>query len=648
MPSRSRTRTQDKDRSFKQALEAGARRDYPRAVELLERVVAEGEDPPEARLYLGRALQACGRLGAAIEHLEHYARARPENAEAWFFLGRAMLPAGRLRGAARCLRKALKLADGGAEAWALYGYTLLRLRRAGAAVRSFERAVALAPDDRRIFGAYLSALFVRAVRLLSRGDAELARQMLGFLIENGLDGPPQRLYRSRALRELGRIEEALADCEAALAAAPDELGIAVRRVELLFAASRPREALIALDRIRATHPELPDLQWDEASISSYRALMLLESGDSAGALEAALARIKEDPTDARIRAIAAEAYRASGRLDRAVAHYARALELEPGAGELRLAYAAALFDSGDFAAARKAADRAARDGADASIASYYSTLCASRSGEEPASLIPRLHALLKTWPADADLMFALGEALYREGRADLASTWFAKVSELRPDDELCRLYRISAAESVGDEAAADQAYAEYLRRWPDNAKVRRDHVDRLAAREDWPETARWLEGGLAWGNPGASGRRLLARAYRETGRYREAVPLYRDLLREDHKDAELLMALAWCLDKAGSTELAITLLRKGAPVVKKAGPLLALGKILSRTGKIEEAAEAFREASGLSPRDPLPHRLLARLYAASGVREIAEQYARAAEELEAKAGLARRKNPKGA
>lgn len=648
MPSRSRSRSQDKELAFKQALEAGAKRDYPLAVGLLERVVAEGEDPPEARLYLGRALQACGRLGAAIEHLDRYARSRPDSAAAWFFLGRAMLPAGRLQGAARCLRRALKLDASNAEGWALYGYTVLRLHRAGAAVRALEKALALAPDDRRIFGAYLSALFVRAVRLLSRGEAELSRQMLGFVIENGLDGPPQRLYRSRALRELGRIEEALADCEAALEAAPDELGIAVRRVELLFAASRPRDALLALDRIRAAHPELPDLQWDEASVASYRSLMLLESGDSAGALEAALSRIKAEPKDARVRAVAAEAYRAMGRLDRAVAHYARALELEPGAGELRLAYAAALFDSGDFEAARKAADRAARDGADATIASYYSTLCSSRSGEAPASLIPRLHALLKAWPADADLMFALGEALYRDGRPDLASGWFAKVSELRPDDELCRLYRISSAESMGDEAAADEAYAEYLRRWPDNAKLRREHVDRLAAREDWAETARWLEGGLAWGNPGPSGRRLLARAYRETGRYREAVPLYRDLLREDHKDAELLMALAWCLDKAGSTELAVALLRKGAPVVRKAGPLLALGKILSRTGKTEEAAEAFREAAVLSPRDPLPLRLLSRLYAASGVREFAEQYARAADELEAKAGGVRRKNPKGA
>ncbi|MBN1243759.1 MAG: tetratricopeptide repeat protein [Spirochaetales bacterium] len=648
MPKASHSRTKENELLFRKALEAGSRRDYEQAIELLERVVAETEALPEARLYLGRALQAAGRLGAAVEHLDRYARGRPEDAEAWFFLGRALIPAGRLNGAARCLRRSLRLGLSGAEGWALYGYTLLRLHRSAAAVRGLEKAVALAPDDKRIFNAYLSALYVRAVRLLSRGQAELASQMLGFVIGNGLDGPPQRLYRSRALRELGRTEEALDECEAALAAAPDDPGIALRYVELLFAAGRPREALESLERIRAKHPDLPDLEWDEASISSYRALMLLESGDPSGALAAALARIKADPSDSRVRAVAAEAYRALGRLDRAVAHYARALELEPAAGELRLAYAAALFDSGDFASARKAADRAARDGGDQSIAAYYSTLCSSRSGDAPSSLIPRLHSLLADWPADPDLMFALGEALYRDGRADLASGWFDKVSELRPDDELCLLYRISSAESVGDEKAADRAYARYLERWPDNAKIRRDHVERLAAREDWNETARWLEGGLAWGNPGASGRRLLARAYRETGRYREAASLYRDLLREEHKDPELLMALAWCLDKAGSTEIAVALLRKGAPVVRKAGPYLALGKLLLRGNRSEDAAEALREAAALAPRDPLPLRLLATLYAKSGVREFAEQYSRAADDLEAAARGSARKKPKGA
>jgi Flp pilus assembly protein TadD len=124
---------------------------------------------------------------------------------------------------------------------------------------------------------------------------------------------------------------------------------------------------------------------------------------------------------------------------------------------------------------------------------------------------------------------------------------------------------------------------------------------------------------------------VLAYSYRKSGRYREAVVLLKNLLKEDTRDVRLLLELAHCLDKSGSSSYAITLLKKSLPALPGSGePALALGILLAREKKNEEALEAFREAAARSPKDPRPLRRMSALYRASGVAEFADRYEREA------------------
>ena len=225
------------------AIKAGEKRDYRKAAELLTLLLARSDSMPEAFLFLGRARHALGEQGPAIEAFRRYLREGGDQAAGLFFLGRSYLACSRHAEAARCLRKSVEADAGKAPAWAFLGAALLKLHRTKGAVDCLERAIALAPQDKRIYRGYLNALYARGVRLLSRGDADMARQLLGFAIDNGLEGTAIRLWRAKALRETGRVPEAIADCEAALAASPGDPSIRWLRAGLLLAAGRQAEAL---------------------------------------------------------------------------------------------------------------------------------------------------------------------------------------------------------------------------------------------------------------------------------------------------------------------------------------------------------------------------------------------------------------------
>ena len=434
-------------RLFAAALEAGAARDYRKSADLLTLLLSRSDSMPEAFLYLGRSRHALGEQGRAIEAFRRYLRSGGDRAAGTFFLGRSYLACGRSEEAVRCLRRSVQADSGKAPSWAFLGAALLKQRRSKAAVDCLEKAVALAPHDRRVYRGYLNAIYARALRLLARGDADMARQMLGFVIDNGLDSPSTRLWRAKALRESGRFPEAIADCEAALASSPGDPSIRWLRAGLLLAAGRQGEALREFDLIRARNPGLPALPADDKGLAKLRASVAFKEGRYKEAVSECMRLLRADPKDAGLHAIAAESLRSTGELERAKEHWRRAVEAAPSEAEFRLGLALTLFDSGDYEVALQSVERARKLGAEAEETDYYAALCRSRLGEDPDGLVPLLQRLLREragraseegagdGPAlpDPRLMFALAEALYRSGRPDLSSGWFEKVLLLAPD-----------------------------------------------------------------------------------------------------------------------------------------------------------------------------------------------------------------------
>ena len=173
-----------------------------------------------------------------------------------------------------------------------------------------ERAVTLAPADDRIRHGYLNVLFTRALRLLVRGNADMARQMLSYAIANGLDATATRLWRARAFRALGRLNEALADCEAALRHSPNDASIRWVHAGILLAAGRQAEAVAEFETIRADNPDLPSLPQDDRSLARLRASVAFRDGRWKEAASQSLALLRGEPKDAALRALAAESLRA--------------------------------------------------------------------------------------------------------------------------------------------------------------------------------------------------------------------------------------------------------------------------------------------------------------------------------------------------
>ena len=632
-------------RLFERALKAGEDRDYEGAVELLTAVLSQTDAMPEALLYLGRARYALGERGPAIDAFRLYLNSGGDQAAGFFFLGRAYLAYGRPRAAVACLRKSVDAEPRRAATWALLGAALLKLHKTKSAVDSLERAVGLAPEDGRIRRGYLNALFARALRLLVHGDADMACQMLSYAMANGLDGTALRLWRARSLRALGRIDEALADCEEALRLSPEDGSIRWVRAGLLLAAGRQAEALAEFEAIRVEHPELPSLPQDDRTLARLRASVAFREGRWKEAASQSIALLREEPKDAALRALAAESLRAIGEIERARNHWLRAVEADPQSPELRLGLALALWDLGDYREALGAVERARKLGAESAEVDYYSALCRARLGEKSETLLPRLQALMRSRTAEGEgadprLMFALGEALYRSGRPDLASGWFEKVLSLVPEHELSLLYRISVAESLGDAAALPRAYEAYLAHYPDNAKLRHEQVNLLVAAGDWKAAAAAIEGGMPYADPGERGRQLLAVCYRNEGRYREAALAYRDLLRRDPSSSVLLVGLAFCLDKDKKSDYALALLEKAPAAAKEAvEPWILQGALYLRTERTEAAVDALRRATEIGPDDARAWRNLGLLYRRQGLAEFAERCLSRAEELGAKAGL---------
>jgi tetratricopeptide (TPR) repeat protein len=630
---------------LERAIKAGSGRDYKKAAELLTAVLAMTDSLPEALLYLGRARYELGEQGRSIDAFRRYLGSGGDPAAGFFFLGRSYLACARPAAAVSCLRRSAQAAPERAPTWALLGAALLKRKRTKAAVDCLEKAVGLAPQDKRIYRGYLNALYARGVRLLAKGDADMARQVLGFAVANGLDGAAIRLWRAKALRELGRVEEAIVDCEAALSIAPGDPSIRWLRAGLLLAAGRQAEALSEFEAIRAQHPGLPALPRDDRSLARLRASVAFKEGRYKEAIAACMPLLRADPKDSPLRAIAAESLRATGELERSKNHWLRAVDSSPKDPELRLGLALALYDLGDYQGALGAVERARKLGADGDEADYYAALCRSRLGEDPETLLPLLQSLVRSRDAsgesraaDPRLLFALGEALYRSGRPDLASGWFEKVLVLVPGHELSMLYLISAAESVGDEKGRLGAYEAYLESYPDNAKLRREYVGILTSLGDWPAAARALELGLPYGELGDRSRRLLAVAYRNAGRFREAAVAYRDLLRAEPSSAELLVGLAFCLDRDGNSDFALALLEKAPKAAKaSADPWILQGALYARSGRVEAAVDALRTATDRDPRSERAWLSLAALYRRQKLGEFAASCeARAREAAQAK------------
>jgi tetratricopeptide (TPR) repeat protein len=600
---------------------------------LLEELIASGDAPPEASLYLGRSYHALGDYTKALSAYRDFIIARPRSANGYLFAGRSYLALGMMAKAVSLLKRCLELKPDDPAALALLGTAYLKGRKSALALESFRQAVDKAPLDARVYRGYLNALLVRGIRLARSGDENLAAQMLRFAIANGLDAVLPRLELGRIYRNAGDLRSALEQYEAASSFVPDDTRIRWYKASLLMALGNSEAAKRELRAIRESGGDIPDLAWNQELVERFLIRSLVEARDWRRAAEACRIWLKTRDSDAAVHAMLAESLRNLGDLDTAENHARRAISKEPKEGALRLELALVLWEKGDWERLGTELDAAERIGTDRSAIVRFRALHASKVVDDDARVVDLVQAAIRISGPVPELMRALAERYLKLGLPDLAEGWYLKTLRLTPEDESAALGAIACAEALRTEGepTADKrleaAYEAYVTRWPDNPAIRREYGMLLLRGGSFSRAASQFEALLAWDGKNARLRRVLALAYRKDGRFTEAAVLLKSLLKERPRDPLILLEFTHCLEKAGSRGYAISVLQKALPLFPNSSePCLTLGDLLRRSKRKEAAVDAYREAAARDASDPRPYERLSEYYRKSGIGELALRY----------------------
>ena len=260
------------------------------------------------------------------------------------------------------------------------------------------------------------AVMARADTLIDEGRLVPARMLLRALDAMGIDVAVGHSLHGRLLMREGLLDEAEAEIDAAIAAAPSAITHRLCRARLRLL--RDNAAGSAEDAAEAL---MLDRRCTQAK--GTLGIALIETGQLTDAIACLREALHDDPTNAVWRKGLAEACERAGFIPEARALLAEGVRLSPGNVSLRVASVMAAIRQRDFQAAAHEADDACRDGI-----------------------------------ADAQIFGLLGHALSCAERQDEAAAAYREALHLAPDDSYVRHLVMTA----GSEKAADRASSAYV------------------------------------------------------------------------------------------------------------------------------------------------------------------------------------------
>lgn len=575
-------------RRFEEALGAGSRGDYQRAVSLLQDVLASGDAPETTLLYLGRAWHRLGDYAKALSCFQDYRKQRPSRWAAWFFTGRTYLSLGMPEKAITYLKIALKKRTGNAMVLFMLGMASLKAKRSARALHYLERALQSAPQDRRIYQAYLSTLLARGMRLARRGregDVDLARQMLSFVIENGLDGPLPHLELGRMWRREEEYYAALCEYIRAAEFSPEDSNIRWCLASLYSILGDNEAVSRELENLRLLGEPIADLDWTSSLVDHQLIRSHMEHGQyiqaealcrawlktwvhSSGNKESAEAKSLQ----ATVHLMLCECLRNMDQLEMAEKHARRALQLSPNDDVPALQVAVILWDRKNLPALESHLAMHAEALSTSGELPRFKALLAWKKGTARREVISLLQEAIHSSGPMAELCQALGECYLAEGLPDLAENWYRRAREVSPEAESAWLGEIAALEvqiEDGDSEAPSRLISStesYLARWEDNIAIRREFALFLVHSAQWERALVELKVLLTRDTGNTSLRRLLARVYGKCGDHQAAAILFKGLLKERPRNFSLLQDFVVSLQRAGAPDYALAVLEKARSI----------------------------------------------------------------------------------
>ena len=622
-----------------QAIEAGRRRDYDRAIDLLTRVVGGTDQYPQAMLYLGRAYHARGDHANAARVLGFYVRTRPGSVAGNFFLGRAYLGMEELGLALRHLKRAVEQDPSFSAAYGLLGLTCLKARRPDKAIWWFARALEVDPQNKRLQVGYLNTALVLAIRLFYRGDLPDAARLFNEVLEQRRASILPHLYLASIYRELGNPGASLYHLEAASRISPQDPYLYLQKAVAHLARGDTAAAAAAVRTGTKLLNTTVTPGASPAEILRFITMNLFREGRYREVVFYGGRLLRADYSDSKMHALVAEAYRNLGDPLKARNHYQRAIEGDKTSRELRYGLLAVLWELGDHDQLMKETARLLQRDADDGPARYFHSLALSRTGAAIEQVLSELQQQIHARGPDPVLMSELAAAYVRAGLPQLAEGWYTRSMKLTPGSSADLLALGSVYESLGKNDLLAGAWSRYLDLRPEDRAVRRRLVRLLLERDSFEEAAGHIRQLLPVEPGNEKLKEALAVCYRRTGRYGEALVLIRELLADDPASVEHMKAAVYCLDRMGARGVA---LRAISSFMRERGESLSLllmqGVLQFQDGALDKAAEVFRRAVSVAPNDWRANRNLGMVYRRMGNDLFAEKFLKKAREQQAAAG----------
>ena len=620
---------------FQEALEAGRSRDYPRAVELLETIIAGTDELPEAVLYLGRGYHAMGRWEEALQAFRNFIRLKPDTSAGYFFAGRVFLTLDLPTHAYKYLKRAHELNPDEASILGLLGLSCLRIRRPDLASTVLGRAVELDPGNRKLYTGYLNALAVHAVREFYAGNLDLAEQMFTFLVENGDHGVMPYLYSGAIKREFGRFEEALDSYEKAVELSPEDPLIRLSRAELLYLTGNREDAVRELEKLKTRLPDLKGFSFDDYTYNRYLAIHYFQEGNSRNALYYAKRALAANYSDPDLHLLVGESLRQAGQLNKASNHFHRVIEVDKNNTGALYGLSLVHWQREEYADMLKYLKRLLKNDPRDSTALYYSTLCRCRLDDNPEILIPEVRERIHEMGPDPHLLVCLADQYRRSGIGELSEKWYRKAITMDEEHRDAYLGLFELFDEGETSETLLEIYGKYFEVFPEDAERRRDFIQLLVDTEDYDKAADQIVRLIPYGGTDEDSQRLLAICYRKTRRYKDAIVVYSQLLRLRPRNEEYLKGLVYCYDKTRRRDRSILLLEKGLEYIKEPSPslLLIFGVLLHKSGENERALSVFRRITDTYPDDWRGYWNMGRVYEKMGVSGTAAKFKSRAESL---------------
>jgi protein O-mannosyl-transferase len=272
------------------------------------------------------------------------------------------------------------------------------------------------------------------------------------------------------------------------------------------------------------------------------------------------------------------------RIQEGIAHYRRALELDPALPEANVALASALTQEGGHV-------------------------------DEVMSLYTRV---LSEWPNKADAHNNLGLVLLNQGQIDKALVHCRRAVELNPEyaDGHNNLGLVLATMGQLDEAILH--YRRALELKPDHMKAENNLAVALIQQGRIDEAVAAFRRALKLKPDSAEAHNNLGLALKEQGQTAEALALFKEAMRlkADYADAHVNMAIV--LIGEGKLEAAIEEYRTALRIQPlDADSHCSLGELMERRGRPGDAMAEYREALRINPQHQQAARRLAAFAATS-------------------------------